>query len=66
MKKHKTIDTVRERERERVITTNVGFVCDAKNIVKNKNIDKIKKIEYHVKRKKLFRALYDTLSFCAI
>ena len=66
MKNHKTVDTVRERERERVITTNVGFICDAKNIVKNKNIDKIKKIEYHVKRKKLFGTLYDTLSFCAI
>ena len=62
MKSHETVDTVREKK----ITTNVGFICDAKNIVKNKNIDKIKKIEYHVKRKKLFRALYDTLSFCAI
>ena len=50
MKNLKTIDTVREKK----ITTNIGFICDTKNIVKNKNIDKIKKIEYHVKRKKLF------------
>ena len=64
MKKLKTIDTVRERERERVITTNVGFVCDARNIVKNKNIDKIKKIEYCVKTKKKICTIHNTLSFC--
>ena len=50
MKNLKTIDTVRESNR----LIKLGFNCDAKNIVKNKNIDKIKKIEYHVKRKKLF------------
>ena len=64
MKSHKSLDTVRERERERAITTNVGFICDAKKIEKNKNIDKIKKIEYCVKSKKKICTIHNTLSFC--
>ena len=64
MKKHKTIDTVRERERERVTTTNVGFICDAKKVEKNKYIDVTKKIEYCVKTKNKICTIHNTLSFC--
>ena len=64
MKKLKTIDTVRERERERVTTTNVGLFCDAKEVVKNNYINVIKKIEYCVKTKRKICTIHSTLSFC--
>ena len=48
MKKLKTVDT--ERESNRLIK--LGFNCDAKNIVKNKYIDKNKKDRILCKSKK--------------
>ena len=64
MKKLKTIDTVRERERESNRLIKLGFICNAKKVVKNKNIDKIKKIEYCVKTKREICTIHNALSFC--
>ena len=64
MKKLKTIEAVRERER--VVTTNIGFICDAKKVVKNKYIDEIKKVEYCVKAIRKACIVHNTLSFCVI
>ena len=60
MKKLKTIETVRERERESNKLIKLGFNCDAKKIVKNKYIDKIKKdrILCRSKRKGLYYTQY--------
>lgn len=64
MKNLKTVDTVREKESNRLIK--LGFNCDAKNIVKNKYIDKIKKIEYCVRVRRKAYIAHSTLSFCVI
>ena len=60
MKNHKTVDTVRERERESNRLIKLGFIYNAKIIYKYR----LKRIEYCVKqqRKKLY-LLHDTLSF---
>ena len=47
MKSFKTIDTVRERERERN-SNELGFIYDAKIIYRYK----LKRIEYHVKQQR--------------
>ena len=60
MKKLENLDTVRERERERVIPTKVGLFYNAKIIYKYR----LKRIEYCVKQqKKKLYLLHDTLSF---
>ena len=63
MKNLKTIDTVRERERESNRLIKLGFIFDAKKVVKNKYINVIKKIEYCVKERKIC-TIHSTLSFC--
>ena len=66
MKKLKTIETVRERERESNRLIKLGFNCDAKKIAKNKYIDEIKKIEYCVEARDKAYTTRNTLSFCVI
>ena len=58
--KHETIAVVRERERERVTSTNVGLFCNAKIIYKYK----LKRIEYCIKQQinELY-IFYNILSF---
>ena len=63
MKKHETIGVVRERERESNRLIKLGFICDAKKVVK-KYINVIKKIEYCVKTKRKICTIHSTLSFC--
>ena len=64
MKKHETVDVVRERERESNRLIKLGFICDAKEVVKNNYINVIKKIEYCVKTKRKICTIHSTLSFC--
>ena len=54
----------RERERESNRLIKLGFVCDAKKVVKNNYINVIKKIEYCVKTKREICTIHSTLSFC--
>ena len=49
----KSLDTVRERERERVVFSQIGFICDAKNNCEGKKKDskKITKSEYKIEKR---------------
>ena len=60
MKNPKTIDTVRERERESNSLNKLGLICNEKIIYKYR----LKRIEYCVKQQiKRLYLLHDTLSF---
>ena len=51
-KTHKTVGTVRERERESNRLEKVAQICDARNVSVINKIDKHKRIDYIANRRK--------------
>ena len=48
--KRENLMVVRERERERATSSQLDFICDAKNTIDNTYKNIIKRVEYHVEK----------------